>query len=389
VKSRTVLWTAIALLAIGATALFFLEWRQRTHRSRNSGAAPVVAGDRVRASNDESLRNNARATDVGAASGRGAHAARSLLREQIEVLFEKLVSGKGNARDIAALREALEKADPREALVATLEFLQSGRDVRTGQSFVVAENGRLSESPTLRVMLLDILGALSRQLKSNEADTFARAILETKSSPDEWSIALRNVAWHDPAARPYLSAKARDLLTYAPWRQSPTPGMLEAFDVAVFVQDPNLIPALEENLVTGEAAVQRASAIALDRLAERAPLAVMNYLNANPQLMGERPFVRADYFAKADLGQPAQRAALEFYLGRSDVSHDEKVKLLNALTTPASFVADGLLTAPIPEPDEVARQNAVAETTRTWLAQNRFPPLRSEIIELQRRLRAQ
>jgi hypothetical protein len=35
------------------------------------------------------------------------------------------------------------------------------------------------------------------------------------------------------------------------------------------------------------------------------------------------------------------------------------------------------------------RQNAVAETTRTWLAQNRFPPLRSEIIELQRRLRAQ
>jgi hypothetical protein len=105
--------------------------------------------------------------------------------------------------------------------------------------------------------------------------------------------------------------------------------------------------------------------------------------------MAERPFIRADYFAKEDLSQPTQREAVEFYLGRSDVSHEEKAKLLNALTTPASFVAEGLLTDSLPEPDEVARANALVEATRAWLVQNRFPQLRSEIVEVQLRLRAE
>ena len=105
--------------------------------------------------------------------------------------------------------------------------------------------------------------------------------------------------------------------------------------------------------------------------------------------MAERPFVRADFFAKADLAQPAQRQAIEVYLGRGDVSHEEKAKLLNALTTSASFVADGLLTTPAPEPDETARQNAVAQATHEWLMQDRFPQLRNEIGEVQRRLRAE
>lgn len=325
-------------------------------------------------------------------SGRATSATRTHddgtpLRTQIEALFEKLMAGKGTPGDVAALRSALAKADPREASEAALEFLRSGRDARTGESFVVGEGGRLSQAPTLRVMLLDLIGDLSRRLRSDDAAEYSRIVLDGKTSADEWSIALRNIGWHDPGAKAYLSAKTRELLTYPPWRENPGGGMLEAFDVAVFVHDPTLIPTLEETLKSGQIALQRASAIALDRLAERAPLEVMSYLNANPRVMAEQPFVRADYFAKADLAQPAQRQAVEFYLGRGDVSHEEKAKLLNALTTPASFVVEGLLTSPAPELDDVARQNAVASATREWLAQNRFPQLRAEISEVQRRLR--
>jgi hypothetical protein len=381
VNSRTVLWTAIALLAVAATVFLVLEWRARTP---NPG--PTAASRIDRASTMDAPRS-ALATSGGAASM--SESPRDSLRKQIEAVFQKLLAGNGSAREIAALRAALENADPREAMAAALDFLRSGRDVRTGESFVVGSGGRLSAAPTLRVMLLDLLGLLSQEIKSDDGASYARSVLDSKNSPDEWAIALRNVAWHDPAAKAYLSAKVRELMSYSPWRQAPTAGMLEAFDVAVFVQDANLIPVLAENVVSEQVALQRASAIALDRLAERAPLAVMNYLNANPKLMAERPFIRADYFAKADLSQPTQREAVEFYLGRSDVSHEEKAKLLNALTTPASFVAEGLLTDSLPEPDEVARGNALVEATRAWLVQNRFPQLRSEIVEVQLRLRAE
>ena len=369
---------------MAVAVLLVLEWRQRTRifdSETSSHQTDERPTERSRTSQDG--LNGKAGPVVGAKDRIGS------LRMQIETVFQKLAEGTGTARDVAALRAALDNADPREAIAATIEFLRSGRDASTGQSFVVGEGGRLAQSPTLRVMLLDVLGVLSRELKSDEAAAYSRVVLDTKNSADEWSIALRNVAWSDPAAKPYLSGKMRELSSYPPWRQHPTAGMVEAFDVAVFVKDPTLVPVLEENLVSEQAALQRAAAIALDRLAERAPLEVMSYLNSNPALMAERPFVRADFFAKADLAQPAQRQAIEVYLGRGDVSHEEKAKLLNALTTSASFVADGLLTTAAPEPDETARQNAVAQATREWLMQNRFPQLRNEIGEVQRRLRAE
>ena len=91
--------------------------------------------------------------------------------------------------------------------------------------------------------------------------------------------------------------------------------------------------------------------------------------------MAERPFLRADYFAKANLAELAQRQAIEHYLSRADVTAAEKTKLLRALAAPASFVSETLLTAPLPEPDDAARAAAIAATTADWLAQRRFPEL--------------
>ena len=381
-NSRTLLAVAAVAATVAVVAFFVLNGEPSGSRNERVPDRSEIPTGPITASAGQ---GGASRTDPPSAAA--TQGVRGSLGNQIEALFEKLVAGKGTPAEIAALRNALEKADPREAMAAALEFLRTGRDARTGGTFVVGEDGRLAQAPTLRVMLLDLLGAFSRQLKTDDAATYARTVLETKSSADEWSIALRNVAWGDSFAKNYLSGKARELLAHPPWRQNPTAGMLEAFDVAVFVQDPTLIPPLEENLKSEQAALQRAAAIALDRLAERAPLQVMSYLNANPGVMAERPFVRADYFAKADLAQPAQRQAIEFYLGRADVSHDEKAKLLDALTTPASFVAEGLLSAPLPEPNDRARQNAFANAARDWLGQNRFPQLRAEILEVQRRLR--
>jgi len=112
----------------------------------------------------------------------------------------------------------------------------------------------------------------------------------------------------------------------------------------------------------------------------------MGYLNAHPSLLGDRPLIRADYFAKADFTQPGQKTALEFYLGRPDTTLEEKDKLLKALATPASFVSDNLLTDSPPELDEAQREHAILAALHEWLTNRRFPFLQNQLLALQRRL---
>ena len=136
-------------------------------------------------------------------------------------------------------------------------------------------------------------------------------MLETKTTPEEWAVSLRNVAWSDPAATGYLSAKMREMLAEPSWTASPSGALLESFDFIVFNGDPTFIPTLSDLATNGSAPLQRAAVVALDRLAEASPLAVMSYLNEHPGTLSDRPMFRADYFAKADLSQPAQQAQVE------------------------------------------------------------------------------
>lgn len=310
----------------------------------------------------------------------------SSLLSDIELVFAKFLRGDGSASDLLILKRNLTAAAPREAITAITTFLESGRDAKTGQELTLAAGGALKGAPTLRVFLLDLLGSLARSIRSDEAAAIARTILEAKTSSAEWAISLRNVAWNDPNAVPFLSGKIREMLSYEPWLLSPDAGMLEAFDIAVFTRDPTLIPPLTDALRSDRPPLQRAAAIALDRLAERAPLEVMTYLNANPGAMADRPFVRADYFAKADLAQSAQRQAVEIYLRRPDVASAEKAKLVEAFATPASFVSESLLTTAVPEPDEATRNAAIATVASEWLAKNQFPELQPQIAELHERM---
>jgi hypothetical protein len=312
-------------------------------------------------------------------------ASRSALLDLIDRVLAALQVGPNEAA-VEELKRTLLASDPRLAIRAIEDFLAEGRDAVTGGEFSLAEKGTLAGAPTLRVLLLDLLGQLSRGTRSDAAAKVSRAILESKDSADEWALALRNVAWHEPGAKPYLAGKMREMLAHEPWRTRPSAGMLEAFDVIVYAQDTALVPDLAQMQRSGSRELQYAAAIALDRLAEQGPLEVMTYLNTHPTELADRPLLRADYYAKADLAQIAQRAAVEIYLGRPDVTAEEKGKLLKGLATPATFVAETLLTEPPPPEDGAARLAALARATGEWLAADRFPDLRPQLQQLQQRL---
>jgi hypothetical protein len=303
----------------------------------------------------------------------------------IELLLSLLKKSAATETDLDSLQRFLLDSPSTLATTAILEFLESGRDASTGLEFAIRPGGFIS-SPTLRILLLDTLGRIAKRNGSGPAAQLARATLEKKDSADEWAIALRNLAWQEPQSTVFLAGKIREMLNYPPWRSAPTSGLLEAFDLFVFTKDPTLtadLVALQDDPLPE---IRRAADVALDRLAAANPLEIMGYLNAHPSLLADRPLIRADYFAKADLTQAGQKTALEFYLGRPDTTLEEKDKLLKALATPASFVSDNLLTDSPPELDEAQREHAILAALHEWLTNRRFPSLQDQLLALQRRL---
>ena len=300
------------------------------------------------------------------------------LLDRIGGLLAKLRRNGAVAQDFALLRRALFEK-PSDGIAAILRFLATQEDAATGQGFAVGEGGVLEGAPTLRVFLLDLLGQLSGQTGGGAGAVAAREILKKKDSPDEWAIALRNVAWDEPKSLPFLAEKMHEMLRYEPWMATPTSGMLEAFDVAVFSRDPTFIPTLFALARGDNRPLQRAATVALDRLAETSPLAVMQYLNSHPDTIADLPFVRADYFAKADLGDLAQRGAVEKSLDRADVGLPEKTKFLHAIASPGSFVSDSLLSTALPPDDGTVRYAGLATAAAEWTRTNRFPALREHV----------
>jgi hypothetical protein len=96
--------------------------------------------------------------------------------------------------------------------------------------------------------------------------------------------------------------------------------------------------------------------------------------------------LRADYFSKADLSQPLQRAAMETYLARPDVAVAEKAKMLAVLASPGSFASDTLLSQPPPDEFPPNRIAALRTTVDEWLQTARFPQLYGPLLQLQRRI---
>ena len=288
---------------------------------------------------------------------------------------------------LARLRQTLASRPASEAAAAIRRFLDSKADAATHQGFKIGAKGVLNEAPTLRTFLLDYLG----QIDPVAAAEYARVILTNKDSPDEWAVALRNLAVGDPSAdgRALLQQKAAEMLQYGPWQQNPSTGYLEAFDVAVFLGGTGLVPAVTELVrLQDNPAVAHAAYLAVDRLVIQDTAQLLTALEAAPQLMQGREATRADSFARADVRDPQQRQVLESYLLDPQRSAAELAQFAGLVPNANYMISPNLLT-PTPTPDHAAltsRDAASLQAVQDWLADPRFANLQRPLQKVKQRL---
>lgn len=224
------------------------------------------------------------------------------------------------------LRQSIREAPDEQAAAAAMAiFLNSGRDVSTQLPFDVGEDGILETAPTLRTALLDLLVTLDPTL----ALEMARSIMDQTQSPDEYALALRNLAWNDLNGdlQAELGARFQDLLETDDWRKFPSAGYLEAFDVAVQLNSPiqyaALLDVAAEGSATANTSLTRASMMALDRMTLRNPGLLGSRFSEDPTLSGIEPKLRASLLSRLNLADPAQREIFVSYLTTTDHGEEE------------------------------------------------------------------
>jgi hypothetical protein len=284
---------------------------------------------------------------------------------------------------LAALREALSVMPTKEAVAAVRQFLDSKADVPTHLGFKLGANGLLEEAPSLRTFLLDELA----RLDPAAAADYAKVVLGSMDSPDEWAVALRSLALGDTstAGRALLKQKTGELLQYAPWQQNPSTGFLEAFDVAVYLGGTDLIPTLSDLVRRQDnPAVAHAAYLALDRLVIGDTTTILSAMEASLDLMQGRESTRADYFARVDVRDPQQRKVLESYLLDPRIGAAEMDTFANVYPNANFMISPNLLTQ-TPTLDRGALTSRDAESlavAQQWLADPRFANLKPELQKI-------
>jgi hypothetical protein len=277
---------------------------------------------------------------------------------------------------------------PKDAAVAAIrQILDSKVDAPTQLGFKVAGNGLLDESPTLRTFLLDELA----RLDPGAAADYAKVVLASLDSPDEWAVALRNLARWDtsPEGRALLQQKTGDLLRYEPWQQNPSAGYLEGFDAAVYLGSTNLVPALTDLVRKQDnAAVSHAAFLALDRLVISDTANLLNALAVDQSLMQGREQTRANYFARTDVGDRTQREILERYLLDPKREASELESFAGVFPNANYMISHNLLTGNLtPDGPALARRDSDAlRVIGEWLADPRFARLQPHLWKIQQRL---
>ena len=274
-----------------------------------------------------------------------------------------------------------------EASILVREILDSGTDLNSGDPFVLAADGSLRTSPTLRTLLLDLLD----QIDPMGAATYAEKILSTPGSADEWAVGLRSYARNSPSAdkRNFLQGKVREFLNNEGWRSDPSVGYLEAFDVAVHVGGTELVGDLARVLRdTTHPAAAHAAYLALDRMTLREPAVMLEELLKSPEASSGREETRANYFARANLSDPVQRELLERYLLTQDRNATELRAFAGVFPNANYMISNNLLTQnSTPSGADLARQDRVAlQTVEAWIKDPRFDRLRPYLEKSRQRL---
>ena len=290
-------------------------------------------------------------------------------------------------RLLAELRGALAGMPRHESLATIRRFLDAKTDAPTHLGFKLAANGLLDDAPTLRTFLLDELARLDPAASAD----YSRVVLASMDSPDEWAIALRNLAGGDPTedGRSLLRQKTAEMLRYAPWQQNPSVGYLQSFDVAVYLGGTDLLPTLSDLVRPQDnPALAHASYLALDRLVINQPAAVLAALETAPDLMQGREATRANFFARADVRDPQQRQVLETYLLNPSLGAAELNAFAGVYPNMNFMLSANLLTQnATPNHEALISLDAQAlVVAQEWLADPRFAPLAPALNRITQRL---
>jgi hypothetical protein len=296
-------------------------------------------------------------------------------------------TGEARAAALAQLRGALTSGGTNEVSAAIRRLLDAKTDAPTGQGFKIGGSGALLEAPTLRTLLLDQLAALDPVA----AAAYARTVLSSSTSPDEWAIALRNLARGDTsaAARALLEAKTAELLGNQAWQREASVGYLEAFDTAVHLGGTTLLPPLTELVSRKDnPAVAHAAYLTLDRLVINQPVQTLATLNDHPEWMTGREETRANYFARADVGDAAQRQLVESYLLAAARDPAELQAFAGVFPNANFMISHNLLTSnPTLDGTTLARRDQAAlAVVNEWLNDPRFAQLQPQLERMQARL---
>jgi hypothetical protein len=286
---------------------------------------------------------------------------------------------------LAKLRSGLLNGrDRSETVSAIVQFLESGADAKTGLEFKVGPGHALSESPSLRVALLDWLSELDR----DAAARYAQKVFADKRSADEWAVALRNYARGSQSDAQRLESWTLELLRHTPWRENPSAGFLEAFDTAVHLRSARFVPEFARLLETSvSTSLKHGAFVALDRLALAAPRDVLPQLAGNA-VLAEKTGLRVALMARADVRDAQQLASVEAYLKRRDLGADELARFGGLFPNGNFFLSHNLLTEPatLHWKDSGERDLASLRQVRLWKTRGDLNHLSSTLAELDSRL---
>ena len=288
---------------------------------------------------------------------------------------------------LESLNAELQKLGLPEQADAIRRLLDAHLDAPTALGFKIAAKGWLDEAPTLRTYLLDRLGAADPL----SAAIYGRQILQVSDSPDEWAVALRNIANTDSSAgtRALLTEKTRSLLANTHWQINPSVGYLEAFDTAVYLNDPGFVPLLSDLVSRKDnQAIAHAAFLSLDRLVIQQPVQVLTALEQNPGWMTGREDTRANYFARADVSDPEQKRLVENYLLDPSRTSREIDTFAGIFPNANFMISQNLLSSnrTMDGSSLRARDAASLKTVDSWSTDPRFEKLRGQLSTIRSRL---
>ncbi|MES2996319.1 MAG: hypothetical protein V4733_05860 [Verrucomicrobiota bacterium] len=320
-------------------------------------------------------------------------------QRNVEEVIEKAFQGfaKNGGEEAAATLDAMRagiraEGDEAAAAAAIIGFLKSGRDVPTRLPFVVGAEGVMNSTPTLRTALLDLLPALD----PHAALDLAREIIRETGSPDEYAMALRNLAWNDLDGdlATELSAAFSRLLDRREWVEQPSAGFLEALDIALEVPSPELFGRLS---VIASSRPSRendpllhAVCMTLDRMVLRDAGLLVRW-GRDPAWLAALPEQRASLMSRLDPTDEPQLDLFLNYLADPRISETERAKFVALFPNGNYLHGHRLVSSDEPTLSISERQAMDAETLRILSeVGNRAGKLAAELLaRIRKRLEAE